>query len=289
MGIKEYHFLTKTMNEIEINSNEILNLKNKIKNDEKYLNEELENKLSSREKLESLINERRYVIMEIRSEKNVYELEKERKELKALAAESDFGESFLGQKATYFLKEFSIINWLKISAIFYFTVGFLLQFFIPLFDIGGFVCDNGEHTSHFTTNNGFDDCGDNSDEGIDEFTEVSGSILFFFFSLLVGAIYASINVIKGNVQITKITNRISQIDDDLGSYRYQKNEMNKLRNKVKKLMGNENLEQLKENIQLFKKSIEACNDNISTLEEQNKSLWDSISNLIPFSAALDKK
>jgi len=46
----------------------------------------------------------------------------------------------------------------------YFVGGLLLWFIIPIFDIGGFTCDNGEHVPHFWLNDGTDDCGDNSDE-----------------------------------------------------------------------------------------------------------------------------
>ena len=269
MGIKEYHFLTDTLKKIEINSNTISNERSE---EESLLKRkrELEEDLSVSTKLWNQIDNHNRQLKSIVSEKNLGELKEERKNLKQLAERKTFVEGF------------SFTNWLVTSLIFWVVGGFFLFISIIGFGVGGFACDNGEHVPHFFMNDGEDDCGDNSDEE----NANSGSIRFLLFSLFAGFIFCS-----WGLRFTKPDGwqqKLSQINDELAMYNWHKRERKKSLEMIES-MGESDIEHLSTEINLLMNQIEICMDNIERLEKQTDELWNSITHLIPFSTALEKK
>ena len=109
-----------------------------------------------------------------------------------------------GEKKDKARRQKDFRRFLKILLGLYFGVGLILWFIIPIFNIGGFTCDNGEHVPHFWLNDGTDDCGDNSDENGNFIEEgFNGSGFFAVVCVVLSMVITVITPAKRTIQPPK--------------------------------------------------------------------------------------
>ena len=298
MGIEDYEFLTRTMEEISEQSTKLATYRKALpllKNEIKETNQKITKTETEIRIVEGEINAS--PSQKGANKLNLSDVEKEIKTLKGRQTENERR-----------IEKSILIPWAKAynqnqmeEADGYFTlIGICFVLFgiiwVLLTGTGilDFQCDNGDFVNLESLEDGYNNCGDNSDENLSELTaeQTAKLNLIFFVStvfslswLLVPLLVMTLDM--GNEYRTKKQNQRLQVEID--ELEIQRSELAKVRSlsfEVKQhrqsvagwIEGRPRAEQI---VSDMMKDIKRVEGDIAVL-------WDSIAHLIPFSTALEK-
>ena len=311
MGIEDYEFLTRTMEEISEQSTKLANKKRgmydfakeiKIKSKQyKQMGKDLIDKGKTFEALiEKNKGDKSFSTNSSTISSNLGDLENKIKTLEDRRTKEERGmeKSILIPWARAYNSEREgqdpeVPDILTMAVVVFLLTAVIL---IPLTQtvILGFQCDNGDIVDIYDVDDGRNDCGDNSDENLSELTaeqiaEIAwkdfvfsvGLFSFFWFPLLVTTV--------DRLNERRIKKQTHSLRAEIDELEMQRSELAKADALLKEMdEGLQTVTGLEEWAKTATTRISDMPKEIKRVEENIAALWDSIAHLIPFSTALEK-